>query len=75
VGTIATSVIVVGVIACRGRNSRLKGEVGWDISKVIISMLLGINWGIRFYRVLCFKPRINILVSILNLKVPLGYSL
>jgi hypothetical protein len=75
VGTVATGVVVVGVVAYRGRDSRLKSEVSWDIGKVVISILLGINWGVRFCGVLCFKPCINILVSILDLKVLLGCSL
>ena len=68
-------VVIVDVVAYRGGNIRLKGEVGQSINKVIIVMLLGINWGIRFYKVLCFKPHINILINILDLKVPLDYSL
>jgi hypothetical protein len=75
VGTIAIGVVVAGVMACRGRDSGLKSEVGWDINKVIVGVLLGINWGIRFCRVLYFKLCINTLVSILDLKVLLGCSL
>ena len=43
VGTMATGVVVVGVVACRGRDGGLRGEVSQDISKVIIGVLLGIN--------------------------------
>jgi hypothetical protein len=43
VGTMATGVVVVGVVAYRGGNGGLRGEVGQDISKVIIGVLLGIN--------------------------------
>ena len=74
-GAVATGIVVVGIMACRSRNSRLRSKVGWDINKVVIAVLLGIDWGIIFYKVLYFKPRINILVSILDLKVPSGYSL
>ena len=74
-GAVAMGIVVVNIMACRGRNSGLKNKVGWDISKVIIAILSGINWGIIFYKVLYFKPRINTLVSILDLKVPLNCSL
>ena len=43
VGTVATGVVVVGIMACRGGDGRLRGEVGWDISKVVVGVLLGIN--------------------------------
>jgi hypothetical protein len=43
VGTVAIGVVVVGVMACRGGDGRLRGKVGWDIGKVIIGVLLGIN--------------------------------
>jgi hypothetical protein len=43
VGTVVMGVVVVGIIACRGRDSRLRGKVSQDISKVIIGVLLGIN--------------------------------
>jgi uncharacterized membrane protein len=75
VGTMATGVVVVGVVACGGGDSGLRGEVSRDISKVVIGILSGINWGIRFCGVLYFKPCINMLVSILDLKVLSGYSL
>ena len=75
VGTIATGIVVAGVVAYKGKNNKLRGRIGWNIGKVVIVVLLGVNWGIRFYRVLYVKPRINILVSILDLKVLLDYSL
>jgi hypothetical protein len=75
VGTMVTGIVVVGVVAYGGRDSGLRGKVSRDISKVIIGILLGINWGIRFCGVLYFKPCINTLISILDLKIPLGYSL
>ena len=74
-GAVVTGIVVAGIMACRGRNSGLRSGVGQDINKVIIAVLSGIDWGIIFYKVLCFKPRINMLVSILDLKVPSGYSL
>jgi hypothetical protein len=43
VGTIATGIVVVGIVACRGKDSGLKGKAGQDISKVVISVLSGIN--------------------------------
>jgi hypothetical protein len=43
VGTIATGVVVIGVMAYGGRDGRLRGKVGQNISKVVISVLLGIN--------------------------------
>jgi hypothetical protein len=39
----ATGIVVVGVMACGSGDSRLRGEVGLDISKVVVGMLLGIN--------------------------------
>ena len=71
----ATGIVVVGIIACKGRNSKFSNKISQHINKAIIAVLLGVNWGIRFYKVLCFKLYINILVSILDLKVPLNYSL
>ena len=75
VGAVATGIVVAGIIACGGRDSGLSGKVNWYINKAVVAVLSGINWGIKFYKVLCFKPRINTLVSILDLKVPLDYSL
>ena len=75
VGTVATGIVVEGIIACKGRDGGLSGKVSWCISKAIIAVLLGVDWGIRFYKVLYFKPYMNTLVSILDLKVPLDYSL
>ena len=43
IGTVATGIVIVGIIAHGDRNSRLKNKVNQDISKVIISVLLGIN--------------------------------
>ena len=43
VGAVAMGVIVVGIVACRGGNAGLKGEVGQSINKVIVVVLLGIN--------------------------------
>jgi hypothetical protein len=43
VGTMATGIVVVGVVAYGGGDSGLRGKVGWDINKVIIGVLLGIN--------------------------------
>ena len=43
VGTVATGVVVAGVVAYGGGDSRLRGKVSQDISKVIIGVLLGIN--------------------------------
>jgi hypothetical protein len=43
VGTMATGIVVVGIVAYRGKDGGLKGKVGQDISKVVISVLLGIN--------------------------------
>jgi hypothetical protein len=43
VGTVVTGVVVVGVVACRDRDGGLRGKVGWDIGKVVVSVLLGIN--------------------------------
>ena len=42
-GTVATGIVIVNIMACRSRNSRLKNKISWDISKVIIAILLGIN--------------------------------
>jgi hypothetical protein len=39
----ATGVVVVGVIAYRGRDSGLKSKVSQDIGKVIVGVLLGID--------------------------------
>ena len=75
VGAVATSIVVASVIVYGGGDGGLRGGVGWDIGRVIIDVLLGIDWGIRFYKVLYVKPCINILVSILDLKVLLDYSL
>jgi hypothetical protein len=43
VGTVATGVVVAGVVAYGGGDSGLRGEVGRDISKVVVSVLSGIN--------------------------------
>ena len=43
VGAIVTDIVVVGVVACGGGNSKLRGEVGWDIGKVVVGVLLGIS--------------------------------
>ena len=43
IGTMVMGIVVVGVVACKGGNAGLKGEIGQSISKVIIVMLLGIN--------------------------------
>jgi hypothetical protein len=43
VGTVVTGVVIVGVVACGGRDSGLRGEVNQNISKVIVSVLSGIN--------------------------------
>jgi hypothetical protein len=43
VGTVVIGVVIVGVIAYRGRDSGFKGKVGQNISKVVIGILLGIN--------------------------------
>jgi len=42
-GAMVMGVVIVDVVAYRGGNIRLKGEVGQSINKVIIVMLLGIN--------------------------------
>jgi hypothetical protein len=75
VGAVVMGIVVEGIIACGGKDGRLSGKVSWCISKAIIAVLSGVNWGIRFCKVLYFKPCINILVSILDLKMPLDYSL
>jgi hypothetical protein len=43
VGTIVTGIVVAGIMACGGGNGGLRGEVGQDIGKVVVGMLLGIN--------------------------------
>ena len=43
VGTVAMGVVVVGVVACGGGDGGFRGEVGQDISKVVVGVLLGIN--------------------------------
>ena len=75
VGAVAIGIVVVNIMACGGRNSRLSSKVSWYINKAIIAVLLGVDWGIKFYKVLYFKPRINILINILDLKIPLNCSL
>ena len=42
-GAVATGIVVVGIVAYRGRNGGFRSKVSWDISKVIIAVLLGIN--------------------------------
>jgi hypothetical protein len=43
VGAVATGIVIVGIMACGSGDSGLRGEVGWDISKVVVGVLLGIN--------------------------------
>ena len=75
VGAVVMGIVVTGVMACRGGDGGLRGGVSRNIDKVVVVILSGVNWGIRFYGVLCFKLCINMLVSMLDLKVPSDCSL
>jgi hypothetical protein len=43
VDAIVMGIVVVGIVAYGGGNSRLRGGIGRNISKVIVGVLLGID--------------------------------
>ena len=56
VGAMATGIVVASIMACKGGDSGFSSKVSQHISKAIIAILLGVDWGIKFYKVLYFKP-------------------
>jgi hypothetical protein len=43
VGTVATGVVIAGIVAYEGGDGGLRGKVSQDIGKVVVGVLLGIN--------------------------------
>ena len=43
IGAMVTGIVIIGIVAYRGRNSRLRSGISWDINKVVIAVLSGIN--------------------------------